>query len=303
MKISKILLNNDKPPHKELDFVNTSLIGDTKLFIDPVLIEIGNSNFCKRANKVIKDYFSFFYEIYYNNKGENEKRYLLKYAQEINSTHLGYASKNGKGNTESGLLEIFNGIDKYVNSIKMSSPLDIVLCVPNFSMDGMSDLLTNILYKELSDFTIKQCESNNYPLENANEKHYYWDLDSHCWKLYEGKSMIVDGNTFLLVPKEIVQTHYRFTCDNYLRSVIVESLCEKRAIISRDGHKDRPPKGKVREELLKQNGTIFKTIINYTKSENDFLNQYHNVVFKKYKTFKMEDDELDKIIYGKSNLN
>lgn len=110
MNISNFLNGKNNPSHNELDFINTNTKCDTTLFIDPVLIELGNTDFCEKAKKVTKDYFDKLFDVYYDDIKDNQKRYLLKYAQEINSTHLGYASKNGKGNTEDGLLEIFEGI-------------------------------------------------------------------------------------------------------------------------------------------------------------------------------------------------
>lgn len=303
MNISNFLMGKNNPSHNELDFINTNTKCDSTLFIDPVLIELGNTDFCVKAKKVTKDYFDKLFDVYYNDIKDNQKRYLLKYAQEINSTHLGYATKNGKGNTEDGLLEIFEGIEEYVNTIKMTHPLDVVLCVPNFAEDGMSDLLTNVLYKELSDFTIAQCKKYGYHLTDNTEERYYWNADSHSWSKYQGSSMIIDGKTFLLVPKEIVQTHYRFTCDNYLRSVIVENICEDRAVISRNGDKARPPKGDVREELLKKNGTVYQTVINYTKDDDSLLKQYHSIVTQKYQTLKMNDEEINLIVYGKNYYN
>lgn len=142
-----------------------------------------------------------------------------------------------------------------------------------------------------------------YPLTDNTEERYYWNADSHSWSKYQGSSMIIDGKTFLLVPKEIVQTHYRFTCDNYLRSVIIENICEYRAVISRNGDKTRPPKGNVREELLKKNGTIYQTVINYTKDDDSLLKQYHSIVSQKYQSLKMNDEEINLTVYGKNYYN
>ena len=296
-RISNYLTKNNSPLHNQIDFVNIALTKDTRLFIDPVLIDIGDTNFCKKAKLITNDYFNKLFEAYYNNNSIDKKRYLLKYAQEINSTHIGYARKDGKGNTENGLFNVFRGIDNYVNSIKLNRGFDIVLYVPNFAEDGMSDLLTNVLYKELSEFTVAQCKKYGFQTSKCIDTRYFWNSRTHSWEQYIGESMIVDGKTVLLVPKEIVQSRYRFTCDNYLRSVIVENICEDKAIIDKSGKKLRPKKDKIRAQLIKENGTVFSTIKNSTQNEAALLEQYHKIVDEKYTSLQLSDKELDEIIY------
>lgn len=290
-KISEYLLNTKNPAHHTIDFVNTTINRDIKLFIDPILIEIGTSAFCKKAKRITKDFFNKLHTAYYITNCEKEKKYLLMHAREINDTHLGYAKKYGKGNTEEGLFEIFHGIDDYVKNITISQAFEWVLFVPKFAEDGMSDLLTNILYKELSNFTISQCKKYNIQTEKCPDERYYWSDKTHSWKLYTGESLVIDGKIHLLVPKEIVQPHYRFTTDNFLRSVIVENICESKAWYDKKGKKSRPPKDKTRKEILKENGTIFETIRNFAIKDNSLLLQYQKVVNEKYKLQKMTNDE------------
>ena len=68
--IANYLIKLDKPMHKTLDFVNTPISKDVRLFIDPVLIEIGDSKFCEVAKKKTADFFSELHNAYYvTNKG------------------------------------------------------------------------------------------------------------------------------------------------------------------------------------------------------------------------------------------
>ncbi len=294
--ISEYLLNKKHPKHEVLDFVNTTF-KDTKLFIDPVLIEVGNSNFCSKAQNVVSDFFKELYKVYYNDNDYFRKHYLLKHAQEINDSHLGYGYKYGHGNTDEGLLKIFEGIENYITSIKIRHFYELSLCIPNFAEDGMSDLLTNILYKELSEFTIKQCNKFGVKTKTIPVERFYWDMEKHEWKKYCGESLVISGVPFLLIPKEIVQTHYRFTTDNFLRSVIVENICEETAIYNSDNKKIRQPKDKVREKLIRENGTVFNTVKNYAIKNQSLLNQYNKIVIEKYKSLTLDDEELDNIMY------
>ena len=57
MNISNFLNGKNNPSHNELDFINTNTKCDTTLFIDPVLIELGNTDFCEKAKKSNKGLF------------------------------------------------------------------------------------------------------------------------------------------------------------------------------------------------------------------------------------------------------
>ncbi len=295
--ISKDLLKNNKPMHKTIDFVNTPISKDIKLFIDPVLIEIGDSKFCEKAKMKTTDFFKQLHNAYYVTNDESKKKFLLTHASEINDTHLGYARKYGKGNTEEGLYDIFKGIDDYVSSIKIQKLFELVLYVPGFAEDGMSDLLTNVLYKELSEFTLQQCKKYNVKTTKCPVKRFFWNDETHTWEEYTGDSLVINGKVHLLVPKEIVQNRYRFTTDNFLRSVIVENICIEKTTYDENGKEHRPRKGETREKLLKQNGTIFQTIHKFAEKDPNLLLQYQKIVNDKYQSLCMTDDELDASVY------
>ena len=119
--------------------MNTAISRDEQPFIDPVLIEAGTS-FLRHCEKKTADFFSLLHAAYYVASKEEHKKNLLKHAREINDIHLGYAKKHGKGNTEEGLYEIFKGIDDYITSIEINRMFELVLYVPEFAEDGMSDV-------------------------------------------------------------------------------------------------------------------------------------------------------------------
>ena len=295
--ISDHLLKVHSPKHEEISFVNTKVNSDTTLFIDPVLIEIGTSNFCNRAKKVLKDFFDQFYNAYYITNNSADKIQLFSHAREVNDSHLGYAKRYGHGNTEDGLIEIFKGVEDYIGN-NITRLFELVLYVPGFAEDGMSDLLTNVLYKELSEFTLSECKQNNVITKKSSSERYYWDTEIHNWKKYEGESLVLDNEIFLLIPKEIVQQRYRFTCDNYLRSVIVENICQDAAVYDEKTKKEiRPPKDSVRERLIKENGTLFETIKKFSLNNEKLLAEYQRIVDNKYKTLILSNEELDSIIY------
>lgn len=300
--ISTELLKTNSPSHKDIEFINTKISGDTKLFLDPALIDIGKSEFCTKAKPVLDDFFKEFYKAYFVNNNDSQKKLLLSHAKEINDSHLGYAEKYGHGNTEDGLFEIFRGVDNYIRKIKISKMFELVLYVPNFAEDGMSDLLTNVLYKELSDFTIKICQKYNIKTYSCPEERYYWDCQTHSWKKYIGKSLVISGKCHLLIPKEIVQNHFRFTVDNFLRSVIVQNICDEAAYYDKNTKKEIRPllKDKVREELIEKHGTELEVIKAFAEKDEKLLKQYQTIVSDKYLSLQLSNEELDNMLYGKT---
>ena len=88
-----------------------------------------------------------------------------------------------------------------------------------------------------------------------------------------------------------------FTTDNFLRSVIVENICEENASYDKKGNKSRPPNDKTREKLLKDNGTVFQTAHKFAQKDPNLLLQYQRIVNEKYQTLRITDDELDERVY------
>ena len=295
--MSDFLFSKHTPKHKDIDFVNSFINRDIELFIDPVLIQIGDSSFCNKVKNKLEDYFRELFKAYYDTKDENRKKYLLKHAQEINDSHLGYATRYGHGNTEEGLYEIFKGIDNYIKGAKLRRTYELALFVPGFAEDGMSDLITNVIYKELSEFTKEQCDKYGLKTCKCPKDRYYWDDKTHSWQKYCGESLLIEEMVCILIPKEIVHHRYKFTADNYLRSVIVENICEEQAIFDEKGKKCRPLKNATREKLIKKYGSILDTVLYYTNADEALLDQYCRIVLAKYKESKLPDDELDEIVY------
>ncbi|MBE7057077.1 MAG: hypothetical protein E7388_06540 [Ruminococcaceae bacterium] len=299
-KISSILIKENSPSHQDIEFVNSNISGDIRLFIDPVLIEVGKTDFCTKAKLVLDDFFKEFYKAYFIDNDNTRKKDLLSHAKEINDSHMGYANKYGHGNTDDGLMKIFSGVEDYIKRIKISRIFELVLFVPNFAEDGMSDLITNVLYKELSDFTLKICQKYKIKTSMCPDERYYWSYQTHNWEKYTGHSLVVEGKSHLLIPKEIVQKNFKFTVDNYLRSVIVQNICDDAAYYDNTTKKEIRPlaKEKVREQLIQKYGSALEIIKDFSEKNENLLKQYQTIVTNKYSALQLSDNELDVTVYG-----
>ena len=216
MKITEIF-NLGTKGHEELDFIDIDETSDTKLFIDPYVIQALSNSFCLEAQKSIE---TFFNEVFTACKEQNHSRlrYLLSFASEPNETNLGMKSSSifGKGTTPDELTNLFSNFYDTVrkNPHIESNSLAMCMYIPNFAEDKMSDLITNIIRKKLYEFTLEQANKWNIALENKDTIiGYYWDYISLSWKKLIGKPFLVNNTIRLLVPKAIVRKHYVFNVE------------------------------------------------------------------------------------------
>lgn len=285
--------------HSNFDFVDINITADTELFIDPCLIEVNNSNFCNKADETVQDYFNSFYDLYRNHKPFSEKVDLFQYAHEINATKLGYgAGNNGKAKTANGMIETFHPLQKLIDSnIPLSKAIDLPIFIRDFAEDCMSDMLTNILFLELSNYTIEQCNKYSIPLSPMPKKYHYWDKELHRWKLYEKDGLLIDGIPLLLVPKHIVRHSFYYNTDQYFRSIILERKQVEQTIYDANGEEVRPSKKFLRETLLRSHSDILEISEDETIKCPQLLDKHHHKLKGSYTSRGMTDEELDYWVY------
>lgn len=285
--------------HGNFDFVDINLKRDTELFIDPCLIKVGISQFCKNSIVTIQDYFDNFYNLYRNHATNAKKGILFQYAHEINATKLGYGSgNNGKAKTSNGMIDTFAPLQALADSkVPLSEAIDLSIFIDNFAEDCLSDILTNILFLELSQYTIEQCKKYFIPLSEMPKKYHFWDIQTHSWKLYEGLGLIICGSPIILVPKQIVHHNFYYNTDQYFRHIILERKQKEQTIYDNNGREFKPSKKSLRKILLKSHHDILEISRNYTKSHPNLLDLYHKELNLAYSSRKMTDEELDDIVY------
>lgn len=286
--------------HLHYEFIDVAVNDDNLLFIDPLLIEIAGDKWCQEANAAIKSFFDEFYKAY-REEDMVKKKMLLSHAGEQNGTRLGYGrGDNGKGNTVSGLLEIFASLNQLLPEIStMEKAEDLPLLIPDFAEDGLSDLLTNILHEQLNKFTLKQIKK--YGVEsNGCLPFWTWDVKDSCWKRIERPSYCVDGQELLVVPKHIVRKKYLFSTSQYFNRIILERIREEGGYM--DGDKPIPKKEIVKAKRFSGDHWQYDESVSYTKKDNDALSEYHHKLpyFYTENGGPMEDEKLDELIYGYS---
>ena len=268
------------------------------LFVDPLLIEIADDEWCQEASMTIKSFFDEFYKAY-REEDINRKRELLSHGGEQNGTRLGYGrGDNGKGNTVKGLLEIFAPLEELLIAIStMKKVEDLPLLIPDFAEDGLSDLLTNILHEQLNKFTLKQM--NKYGVEsNESLQFWTWNVKALCWEKIERPSYCIDNQELLVVPKHIVRKKYLFSTSQYFNRIILERIRNEGGYM--DGDKPIPKKEIVKAKRFSGEHWQYDESVSYTKKDNGALDEYHHKLphFYAENGGSMEDEELDELIYG-----
>lgn len=288
--------------HSQIEFLDITLNPDTKLFIDPCLIETHTDKWSLAAKSTIDSYFGKFYEIYRTRQNDDDiKLKLFEHAHEINATKLGYGNgNNGKAKTAQGMLETFSVIDNlFAKKIDLSHPIDLSLMIGGFAEDCLSDMLTNILFKVLNDFTLAQCGKHGITsIAKPQRMYHYWDCQVNDWMPYQGNCLIVDTNPILLVPKWFVRPNYYYNTSQYFSMVILGKIQEEKVSFDLKGKEIKPSKKSLEKELIYVNKDKLLAAIAYTEKHPDLLIGYHNRIPIAYKNRAMKDETLDSILYG-----
>lgn len=290
--------------HSEIDFIDIVVNDDRKLFIDPCLIEVNNSYWAKSAQLSINSFFKYFYQLYRNNSNKAGKLELFNHAHEINATKLGYGNgSNGHAKTAEGLLDLFVDLERLIKrNLAMSHPIDLSIFINDFAEDCLSDMLTNILFLHLNDFTLEQCKKygiriSNTDSLNINKEYFYWDITSSSWHKYEGPCLIVNGELILLVPKVIVRNKFYYRISQYLSRIILENVQEERQVVNSDGKIIKPTKKSLKENIRNSGNTYLDYSIDYSIKKPDLLELHHRRIPEFYQGKCMPDNILDKIVY------
>lgn len=298
MNISKKLGLNISG-HKDIDFVDINLRRDTALFVDPCLIECCDDVLSQKCSVTIADYFKKLYSVYEHNVRRDILAHL-SHLSERNEARLGYGNgRNGKAKTAVGMMETLLELPSLIQrGWPLERAIDIPLLMPRFAEDCMSDMLMNILYKHFSEYTIEQCRKYGISTMRSTKKRHYWDSEEHCWKVYEGESLVVDGAVVLLIPKRHVCRRLHCSTGHFFMSKIAP-LIQKRDAVIFNGKEKKPNKGEVRIAECKKHGSLREATLEHIGVNPQLLAEYHLEISKRYSEKGLSDDDLDRYVYGK----
>jgi len=297
--------------HAEIDFVDIPVDTDIELFPDPTLIETGSDSFSRWCAVVVG---SFFDAVFHACEQEDmvSLKSLLSHSTEPNESHLGYSMNRsmGRGASLDILFPIFSALIRQglFAQKAVTTPNDICVLAPDFGQDRMSDLLTNILRNQLSEFTIAQCQRLGVPMDGVR-RGYCWEESDGTWAYRKWICPIAYGKPVLLVPKGFVSRGYHLGTESYIQQQLLtylqrEHLRNQSSLCHRQLRKDgsmrivKPTKKEVRRAELK--GVPDKqSAISFAREHPDSLPHFNTMRLKRFSEtdFSLSDHELDLLLY------
>ncbi|MEO1769240.1 hypothetical protein [Candidatus Enterococcus ferrettii] len=216
-----------KLKQKDVDFIDINMEGDSKLFINPILLtESIDEDISLMGPKKVDSFFERVFTLYSDGKQAEALSTLFSHSKESNANHLGYSSGESKGNgaSKQSLDQLFDTILKTGALAEdiMVQPVSILVFAHDFGQDRMSDLIVSILKKEFVSYTLSEARKLGIPIE-VEEISYgeYWDCDTSTWKeLRDNWVKGADGKALILTPKQIVSQKYGFSVNDYVRKAV-----------------------------------------------------------------------------------
>lgn len=232
MPTSRTLLNkvhvsqifNVDVDETELDFFDTNLRYDSKLFIDPFLIK----NSVIDEERILYERFTKFFKIALEKSIESignlhKSKNLLKFLsfREPKEICLGYTETSNEGSGLGGQFalgiytlfikgiaaKLMNNEEFYLN--KLINPELFAIFADKVDQDGISDLTANLIMDYLIKYTQNQSKKWNIPINKALPVSEMFDFENNEWtggrNVYLPENPFKPGQPFILVPKRFLR--------------------------------------------------------------------------------------------------
>lgn len=285
--------------HAHFNFVDVDLNDDNLLFIDPCLLEVSENEFGIEASAVLQNFFDNLYDAI-RNRDRERYDYLLEHAGERNATKLGYGNgRNGRGNSPVGLSDKLLPLWSLIPSISMKRPMDPVVFIYRFGPDGISDMITNIICRQLLKFTQEECEKQ-HEVHLTDRYHWYWDKIDEEWKEERISYPTYRGESLLFVPKDCVRNPLVFGVGHYLSKAVLDREKQESRYIDENGKVRYTSKEELKKRIPKDTSAWSREYItNYTRVHPEILPAYHDYLSSIYRNKKMSNEVLDRLLYKK----
>lgn len=287
MKISKKF--KLRKTQAELDFVDIDPKRDVPLYIDSQLIGASNHAFADRCHNTISDFFSFFLELI--QQGEQDKaRDLFSFLSEPNETCLGSSkgAPNGRGVGREQASDIFESLmaSKAIVTGVLHDIEDFRIFIHGVGPDKVSDMTTNVIRRNLIEYTQTQCELHDIPMMKGIATNPWWNAQARRWERSHETMLVIDEQPILLVPKSIVSRGIAYDFDKYHRHFVL-NFVRREELASNGPHvrHRKPRKGQEVGDAFVTKGDMAKFVAPPNK---DFVAEFtakHPTLFKEFKDF------------------
>ena len=210
----------------ELDFVDIPLETDIPLYIDPHVISTRDDLFSVKCNNIVVNYFQTV--VTKIREGDEQfAKYMLSKLREPNETHFGQSEDEPKGRGVSGKqsIDVYQKF-KTSKAVKTGFLRDLSgteLVIEGISSDKISDMTTNIIKKELIEYTQQQCDTYGIPTQSVPAK-FYWEPQSQTWKDEYVQLPVYDDESIILVPKVFARYRVEYDHQKYYNKFVLTYL-------------------------------------------------------------------------------
>jgi hypothetical protein len=155
-------------------------------------------------------------------------RRLLDNLGEPNETCLGLSAGRpaGRGVGRQQADELFDRIrqSRAAQTGLLSELADCELFIPNFGADKISDVTTNIIRRQLINYTQAQCDLHRIPIIGEVASGMLWDGSNSSWTNRYVELPVINGRKIVLVPKASVRWNMAFSHQDYYNKFVLEFL-------------------------------------------------------------------------------
>ncbi|MGJ6124696.1 hypothetical protein QN239_19195 [Mycolicibacterium sp. Y3] len=207
-----------------LDFVDVYVDGDIPLFIDPSVLASVNSEWADDCTSSIQGFFQAIIDLILAGD-EIKAKALLSHLGEDNSTRLGYSSRNKGSGVGAELAEEFYkdlSSSQALESGYIRDIEDTALFIEGVREDRVSDVVTNIIRRQLIEYTQSAADYYRIPLAPNVATRSCWNNQERRWDVPRYYDLpIAGGEPILLVPKSIVRRRLYNNPDEYYRYYVL----------------------------------------------------------------------------------
>lgn len=175
---------------------------DNEVFLDPLKIIKLKVPLSSRTEENIISYFNTFFEAVKRNDVVTVRE-IGNNLHEINAARTGYGRgkyPSGRGFCVNDLIEIYNNAQE-LNEITLEDFYDVFALTPNVGNDKISDLVINLIYDDLLDFTFNICVKYNVPFTEKEKVIFVWNSEQCKWFSHKRRIVLINDKELIFIPK------------------------------------------------------------------------------------------------------
>lgn len=211
-----------------LEFVDVVLEVDTGLFLDPRAFIALQSDWGNKCVDLIRQFFDEVLTAIRDDE-EDRARLLLDGLHEPNETRLGFTRGRvaGRG-VGPGLADALYRSLSESEAVRADGLIedleDAALLVPGVGVDLVSDITTNIVRRELIEFTVQMAEKYGMKLVDGVDSGPLWSPTTGLWQNEPTRLLAPRHKPLLLVPRAAARWQPTYDPGEYYRHWVLPFL-------------------------------------------------------------------------------